>query len=610
MRRMWTSIAWLSAAMSFVAAQSRLDGPTTEGGASLQGARLNASTDVAPLPAGCVTVDLPPAFGTVIQQWQLEMSGRYSGVGITWRSDSDRFYLCDQLGGLVWSCDPLDPRSTLRRENWVLPNLGTAAADMPLGIAWDSDSGCFWISNLVDGNVNGGCYYVRIRRTALGDTWRWFSENPGDTWLVGDSEGGGAGNMYWMAGSEKWLDRGYFACAPVAPPRSTNNYVWKFNPYTKTSLGRCDTGSLTSERGCGLVPWDSNYILTTGWNTNLHCLRDSNGVVIRGAAATVYGPADLSVWAPRRFRPDDTVFMYVMCSDPNNTLQKISVGMLWSQLPSASPFNVRPLAILAPSQAVDSGQTVVPRLVIRSTGEEPADGVNAYFTIDADGVRVYADSITGLLLNPRVNETLALSNWTPHRRDSMAVKAWTYWAGDSVLQDDTVRNRFLVRVRDIAVTEITVPVPDTVLDSGVVFAPECRVWNYGNVAVNFDLRFRIDDYEATRNVNLIPRGSKLVAAPTLYTTKPGTWTCEATAVVTGDLHPENNTKVDTFYVVTTGVADRSFTGGRGLLSSTSFIVSPNPCRDFALLSFTGPLDHMTTEPLSLSLYSASGRLVL
>jgi len=38
-------------------------------------------------------------------------------------------------------------------------------------------------------------------------------------------------------------------------------------------------------------------------------------------------------------------------------------------------------------------------------------------------------------------------------------------------------------------------------------------------------------------------------------------------------------------------------------------VEPNPCRGSATLSFTGPLDHSTTGPLSLSLYDAAGRLV-
>jgi hypothetical protein len=447
----------------------------------------------------------------------------------------------------VWSVNPVDPPGTTRRENWVFPNMGAAPVDIPWSIAWDSDSNCFWISNILDGSVYNGCYYVRMRETTVGDTWRWFSENPGDTWLVGDGSGGGAGNMSYMAGSEKWSGRGYFACAPVAPSSPYNN-VWKFDPYTKTSIGRCTYGNTYAERGCCLVPWDSNYVLTAGWNANAFFKRDSTGLPLDTATATVYGPVDVAVWVPENAGPDDTVFVYCICSDPNNTLQKLSVGMLWRQLPSYNSSNVRPLSVLAPSGTVDSGQSVTPRLVVRNTGKVPADGVSAYFTIDADGVPVYTDSITGIFLDVRVTETLGFTDWTPCGRDTMSVIAWTRWQGDSFPGDDTIRNRFLVRIRDIAVTEIATPAPDTVVDSGTVFAPQCRAWNYGNVSLNFDVMFRIGDYQATSNVSIIPGGAKLVTAPTAYTALPGVWTCRASAVVIGDLHPEDNTKADTFTV--------------------------------------------------------------
>jgi hypothetical protein len=229
----------------------------------------------------------------------------------------------------MWSIDPFDPSHTARRENWTFPNMGTATGDMPWSLAWDGDSNCFWISNILDGDIQAGCYYTRIRKTAVGDTWRWFSENAGDTWLVGDSAGGGAGGMYWMAGSDKSVNRGYFACAPVAPSESTNNHVWKFDPYTKTGIGRCANGNTSSERGCTLVPWDSNYILTCGWNDNSIYKRDSTGLPLASVPGTQF---DVALWVPERIGPDDTVFMYGIHSYENPTIQKISVGMLWGQL--------------------------------------------------------------------------------------------------------------------------------------------------------------------------------------------------------------------------------------------------------------------------------------
>ncbi|MBM3313167.1 hypothetical protein FJY70_01080, partial [candidate division WOR-3 bacterium] len=499
-----------------------------------------------PVPPSPVTDQAPP-FGTVVRQWDLGMSGSYAGAGITWRRDSGRFYLIAQ-GRQMWSVDPANPPGTARQERWVFPNMGSGTLDIPWSLAWDNDSGCFWISNVVDGNIYGGCYYTRIRKSDVGDTWRWVPTNPGDTWLVGTGTAGGAGSMYWMAGSEKWLDRGIFACAPVAPSPGTNNYVWKFEPYSKQSRGRCPNGHMTSERGCGLVPWDSNYILTTGWNANTHYKRDSTGLALQSQPATVYGPADNAVWVPQIIGPDDTVFMYTICSNPTNTLQKISVGMRWNQLPSINPFNVRPLSILAPTGTIDSGQTIFPKLVIRNMSNEPADDVSAWFMIDDGTAFPYLDSAKNLYLDMRTTCTLQFSAWMPQGRDSMGVVAWTYWAGDSFPQDDTIRNRFLVRVKDIAVTQIIDPAPDTTLDSGVVFNPRARVWNYGNVSVNFDCRFTIGRYRSTRNLNLIAGGATIVMAPNPYTANPGIWSCIVNALVVGDLHPENNVRADTFTV--------------------------------------------------------------
>jgi hypothetical protein len=210
--------------------------------------------------------DQPP-FGTVMQQWNLTMSGSYKGSGITWRRDSGRFYVMDQ-GRRMWSLDPANPTGTMRNENWTFPNLGGSAADISWGLAWDDDSGCFWMSNIIDGSVYGGCHLLRMSATG---TWT------GDSWLVGTGTNGGGLSLLWAGGMEKWIDRGFFCVAPIASSPSPNNYVAKFDPYTKTNLGRVAEGDLTSERGCALVPYDSLYIMTCGWNRNNWRKRDSSG---------------------------------------------------------------------------------------------------------------------------------------------------------------------------------------------------------------------------------------------------------------------------------------------------------------------------------------------
>jgi hypothetical protein len=86
-----------------------------------------------------------------------------------------------------------------------------------------------------------------------------------------------------------------------------------------------------------------------------------------------------------------------------------------------------------------------------------------------------------------------------------------------------------------------------VYDSGVVFYPQCLLWDYGNHPWDtIIVRFRIGSYMSS--CTLYGAHVDTVTAPDPYTTMPGIWECRASAIVAGDLHPENNTKVDTFTV--------------------------------------------------------------
>jgi hypothetical protein len=204
---------------------------------------------------------------------------------------------------------------------------------------------------------------------------------------------------------------------------------------------------------------------------------------------------------------------------------------------------------VSPAGTIDSGQLVVPRCVVHAyTGSGPVD---VHFVIPEAG---YHDSLTLPPLPPGLIDTVAFTGWTPPARDSMDAIAWTVCAGDTYPGNDTARQKFLVRVKDIAVMQIITPAPGTTLDSGEVIHMQCRVWNYGNVSLNFDLRFRIyrlDStvvFEAFRNLSLIAGGTTIVTAPDSWIAVPGVYVAEVYAIVPGDAHPENNVVQDTFYV--------------------------------------------------------------
>ena len=518
-------------------------------------------------------VDQPP-FGTVMQQWSLTMSGSYAGSGVTWRRDSGKFFLMDQgYAGppRVWKLLPSDPTGSITAVPWTFVNWGSATVDIPWGFAWDDDSSCFWMSNILDNNVYGGCFLARYEWS--GSAWVWAGAAE-DSWQVGANANGGALQLLWVAGMEKWIDRGIFCCAPVATGSVTLNYICKFDPYTKTNLGRVAYGNLVSERMCALVPWDSAYILTGGWNADNYVKRDSTGFVLANVTSST-GPADWAVHVPTVVNPLDTVFVYCMNSHASNYFQKISVGLTWGQLPSVNPTSVRPTAILSPVGVVDSGQIITPRVIVRNMSEDPADSVDIHFLIDNEmDVVIYHDSTYRLNMPSRGADTIEFTPWIPVGRDSMGCMVWNFWLGDSNFNDDTMRSRFLVRVKDIAITAVLNPIPGDTIDPGTVY-PQVTLRNYGNLTMTFPMTFNIGPYfDTTWVVNMLAGGARTVTATNPWTATAGVWLCNLNARVAGDLHPENNDTSFVFYVrgtITDDVACTSIGAPAGVMDTLPFV---------------------------------------
>jgi hypothetical protein len=197
--------------------------------------------------------------------------------------------------------------------------------------------------------------------------------------------------------------------------------------------------------------------------------------------------------------------------------------------------------ILAPRGSVDSGVPLAPRIIVNNYGT----ATETLWTFMRIGAYLDSAEVTGL--PGRGSDSVSFRSWTPAGHDSMEAVSWTACAWDSFPEDDTARVRFLVRVRDVAVTNIIGP-RDT-LDSGVVVWPRAEVWNYGNQTETFPLEFRIGSWVcSTTVVYLIPGGRQEVAALRPYTTLPGAYVHRVEAIVPGDLHPENNVMLDTFWV--------------------------------------------------------------
>jgi hypothetical protein len=188
---------------------------------------------------------------------------------------------------------------------------------------------------------------------------------------------------------------------------------------------------------------------------------------------------------------------------------------------------------------------VRPRLVVTNHSNEPAYGVNVYWTLFDGTPNGYSDSIAGLYFGIRTTETLGLGGWIPdpRSRDSVGLLIYLTWVGDTV---DTWYKEILPRFPDVAVTEITAPL-DT-LDSGAVIWPSSEVANVGTIDAHFSMVHEIGDYVCHDSVTLLPDERRVIAASESLLALPGVWTIKAWAYLSGDMDPTNNIMTDTFWV--------------------------------------------------------------
>jgi hypothetical protein len=149
-----------------------------------------------------------------------------------------------------------------------------------------------------------------------------------DSWYISDTTGGP--RLQWVAGMEKHPVEGVFYAIVYESEQDTSG-LGRFDPYTKSVLGLLANGVGIRERGLTLVPWDSFYVLTTGYAVNHYRKRDSTGLLLQSAGAT-HGPTDWALHVPSVIRAEDTVCAYCINSNSSNYFERVSVGMLWGQL--------------------------------------------------------------------------------------------------------------------------------------------------------------------------------------------------------------------------------------------------------------------------------------
>ncbi|MEO0117078.1 MAG: S8 family serine peptidase, partial [candidate division WOR-3 bacterium] len=262
---------------------------------------------------------------------------------------------------------------------------------------------------------------------------------------------------------------------------------------------------------------------------------------------------------------------------------------------SVRVLDVGTVVITSPRLVVDSGSIVTPACTVYNYGNQ----VVSY------GVRFkignfYNELVSVSNHNPQEKLYLTFPEWVANQRGTWAVSCSTELENDLNPNNDRRTSSVSVLVRDVGV--IALILPDT-LSGGEPLTPACSVYNFGTISETYTCRLKIGGFYDRRItiINHPPQRGLAVVFPQLLP-PPGTHIVRCSTELVGDLVPENNLLIDSFYVPTVALKEEMV----GRLVKQPFLkVSPSPFRDGILISFALPNEASG----KIEIYNGCGELV-
>jgi hypothetical protein len=238
------------------------------------------------------------------------------------------------------------------------------------------------------------------------------------------------------------------------------------------------------------------------------------------------------------------------------------------QVTYEAAHDVGVIAILAPTDTIDSNATVTPACSVYNYGDQAESyrvrlKVGGYYD-DTARVTSHAPGASVYMTFP------SLSTWP---RGTYAVTCSTELAGDATPANDKVTDTVAVRVHDVGCLSLTVP-PDTV-DSGTTVAPACSVYNYGTVPETYLVRMRIGSfYSDSVTVTTHPAGSALQVGfrDWIVTEVGGPYAVVCSTGLASDMDDGND-------------------------EQTGSVLVTQPVRDVAVLQILAPVDTVDTAAI-------------
>ena len=252
------------------------------------------------------------AFGDIVGSWDfpsLGDGGGYSFAGITYASDSGKFYVVSMNPmSTVFEFDPNDPAATFTQTSWTL-HAFFGANDIPWGIAYGP--GGFYVTHVgYDGSTFVGCmigYY-----DGSGNLYDSLD-------VYANIEAGG-----WLAGLDWDADNGYLWGIYVGG----SNSVYQIDVTNKTVAGTFPNVTSYSLRGISVFR-EVDRVLYGGWNQGAIYLLDYSGN--QEASVPMLGMADVDVWMECN-NPDDPIYAFITLNNSTNTLVKMATGFYCDQV--------------------------------------------------------------------------------------------------------------------------------------------------------------------------------------------------------------------------------------------------------------------------------------
>jgi hypothetical protein len=259
------------------------------------------------------------------------------------------------------------------------------------------------------------------------------------------------------------------------------------------------------------------------------------------------------------------------------------------------PHDVGAYLLIAPTGTVDSGTSVTPQARVKNYGLDP-ESFPVVFRI---GTYAETQNVTNLAAGD--SATLTFDSWTATVRGANATRCSTGLSNDCSPANDKKTGSVVVRVRDVACTQLLAP-PDTV-DSGATVTPRAVVRNAGTTSETFGTRLAIGlGYADTVSVTLGVGKSDTLDFASWTALALGTFPVACSTLLSTDMNPANNARQDSVTVgIYTGVAE---------LSELSRVLSldrpvPDPMSGHAAIRFSLPYQAQT----SVTIRSATGALV-